>query len=331
MLSAFTGWGMLEFSSAAPRAESIYESLVSMSGGNFDDTFSGPMCAEWYALAMAIGSARDTLERAENQADPATVHEMLPVLEGMYGLSPGPFDSADDRRATLAARYAVALMPTQQNVTQALRLLLGDYFVAWVPSSAASPSPATIPDTMCKLPTARFKTVALLDPVLNIAAPARVRYRALDGDPSDLQDRETLVFDPGLSGIQESVTVLGVPTVLTELRADSTGAVKSVVIGGILTAQFTNGHAAGALGFTGSFPNWSSFKKHSLVVVESGLANDPTVRSKVNDLLSRMLSGTSTWDVVEEEFTTPGTTGPILVGHPSIGIVPIGPSSYVSL
>ena len=312
MFSAFTGWGAFEFSSAPPRAMSIYQSLVSMNGGNFDDTFSGPMCAEWYAIAMAIGAARDTLERAENQADPATVHEMLPVQESMYELSPGPSDSANDRRATLSARYAVALEPSLQNVTQALRLLLGADFVAWVPNPVAAPSPATIPASICKLPTARFKIVTLLDPVLIVGSPQLVRYRATAGDPTDLRVQEVVVVDPGLSGIQEAVTVLEVP------------------VDGFLRAQFANGHESGSIGITGSFPNWSSFKKNSLVVVKNGRAHDPILRAKVNDLLSRMLSGTSTWDVVQENVT-PGTAGPFRVGQPSIGTVPIGTATYVSL
>lgn len=310
MFSAFTAWGFLEFSSSPPRAQAIYESLVSMNGGNFDDTFSGPMNAEWYAIAMAIAAARDTLERAENQADPKTVHEMLPVQEGMYGLSPGPFDSADDRRAALAARYAVALPPTFPNVTQALRLLLGDDFVAWVPNPVYTPSPATIPAEKCKAPTARFKTIRLLDNITQLGTQ-RVRYAALDGDAADLQDQEVVVVDPGLLGIEESITVLA--------PGD-----------GSLSATFTRAHAIGALGITSSWPNWLNYKKHSLVIVKHGRAVSPPLRAKIGDLLARMLSATATWDVVQAN-TLPITSGPIRVGEPSIGIVPIGIATYVSL
>lgn len=312
MFSAFSPWGMLEFSSSPPRAQSIYESLVAMHGGNIDDTFSGPLCAEWYAHAMAAGAARDTLERAENQADPLTVHELLPVQEGMYGLSVGPVDSANTRRAALAARYMVALEPSQQNVSQALRLLLGVDFVAWVPNPVASPSPTLIPAAMCKAVGSRVKTVTLLSGITNNTTPQTVRYSATSGDAVDLQGQEVIIVDPGLSGIQEAVTVLSTPR------------------GGLLTAQFSFAHAAGALAITQSFPNWSSFKKNSVVVVKNGRANDPVLRAKVNDLLSRMLSGTSTWDIVNEN-STPGTAGPIRVGQPSIGTVPIGTVTYVSL
>jgi hypothetical protein len=312
MFSAFTGWGFLAFSSAPPRGQSIYEAIVSMNGGNFDDTFAGPMCAEWYATAMAIARARDTLERAENQADPLAVHEMLPVQEGMYGLAPGPTDSANDRRATLAARYAVALEPSQQNVTRALRVLLGDDFVAWVPNLVASPSPASIPAAQCKPANARFKTIILQGFVVGDNTQQRVAFRHEDGDSAELQDREVVVIDPGLSGIEEAVTVLGPP------------------LGGMFVAQFAMTHAAGARGITSSFPNWSSFKKNSLVVVKRGRAHDPVLRAKVSDLLSRMLSGTSTWDVVQENVIA-GTAGPLLVGQPGIGTVPIGLTTYVTL
>ena len=322
MLSAFTGFGNLEFSSKPPRAQSIYESLVSMNGGNFDDNFSGPINAEWYAIAMAAGCARDTLERVENQADPETVHEMLPVQESMYGLSPGPFDSTNARRAALAARYAVARRPTLPNVTQALRLLLGEDFVAWVPNPVATPSPAAIPADKCKAATARFKTLRLLDNVTSVGSQ-RVRYTPLDGDATDLQDRETVVIDPGLSGIEELITVIGPRDGVKILATDPDPV-------GAFTATFANAHAAGAVGITSAWPNWSSYKKHSLVIVKNGRATDPILRAKVTDLLSRMLSGSSTWDVVQEN-TTPGTCGPFRVGEPGIGIVPIGAASYVSL
>jgi hypothetical protein len=325
MFSAFTSWGNLTFSSSPPRAQSIYESLVSMNGGNFDDKFSGPMNAEWYAIAMAAGEARDTLERAENQSGPKTVHEMLPVQEGMYGLAPGPYDSANDRRAVLEARYKVALVPSPQNVTQALRLTLGDDFVAWVPNQVTDPSPALIPTALCKDVTARFKVITLRTRVLIAGAPIRVLYeqsKITGGDTMALQDQEFIVVDPGLNGIQEAVKV----TAPSE-RDSSTDPDKRV---GEFTATFTVGHDLGAIALTQSFPNWSSYKKNSLVVVKNGKAHDPLIVAKVADLLSRMLGGTSTWDVVQEN-PAPGSAGPFLVGQPCIGTVPIGLTTYVTL
>lgn len=312
MFSAFTAWGMLAFSSAPPRSESIYNSIVSLNGGNFDDDFAGPINADWYATAMAVAAARDTLERAENQADPLTVEEMLPVQESMYGLAPGPSDNLNMRRGVLAARYKVALEPSLQNVNQALRLLLGADFVAWVPNPIAAPSPDTIPLALCKAVTARAKTIQFVDRIIPTGGLQPVRYKAVSGDTLDLQDREVLTVDPGLNGIQESVTVIGAPAI------------------GLVMANFAHAHEAGAVAITGPFPNWTSFKKNSLVVVKNGRATDPLLRAKVNDLLSRMLSGTSTWDIVQEN-STPGTAGPIRVGQPSIGTVPIGTVTYVSL
>jgi hypothetical protein len=311
MFSAFSAWGMLEFSSAPPRAQSIYNSIASMNGGNFDDTFSGPMCAEWYAMAMAAGAVRDTLERAENQGDPQTVHELLPVQEHMYELAPGPTDSVNTRRASLAARYLVALEPNVQNVTQALRVLLGTDFVAWVPNSTASPSPAAIPTAMCKSPYARIKTIVLRTAVSDTSRVVSIPYLPGLGDSADLFDGDTVVIDPGSTSLQEVITVHGTPN-------------------GWLNVQFANTHEAGTIGTVGAFPNWSSFKKNSLVVVKNGRASDPILRAKACDLLARMLSGTSTWDIVQENVT-PGSAGPFRVEQPSIGTVPIGTKTYVSL
>ncbi len=314
MFSAFTGFGMLEFSSAAPRAQSIYESLVSMNGGNFDDTFSGPMCAEWYAIAMAVGAAADTLERSENQADPPTVHELLPVQESMYGIPPGPYDSADTRRATLAARYLLTACPTTPVVTQALRLLCGDDFIAWLPNTVAGPSPATIPLLKCQSTAARSKVLKLLDDVYLVGVPVPIRYDHLYDDATPLLVGETVVLAPGKFGTEEIVTVLA-------SWFDGDKSVMQVVV--------TRPHELGTFGVTGAFPNWSSYRKNQLVVVKHGRATDPILRAKIDGQLTRMIGGTCAWDIVEET-TTPGVAGPIRVGQPSIGIVPIGTVTYVT-
>jgi hypothetical protein len=319
MLSAFSPFGMLEFSSKPPRAQSIYESLVSMHGGNFDDNFSGPLNAEWYAHAMAIGAARDTLERAENQADPDTVHEMLPVQESMYGLAPGPYDSADTRRATLKSRYLLMQRPTIPVVTQVLRLLCGDDFLAWVPNTSADPSPATIPTLECQDVTVRRKVLTLLDPAVAVGVPELVRYEHQFDDTTPLLAGETVVLDPGKRGIEELVTVQA------SYWDDTPDTREKPLIRIVVTRP----HEAGAFGVSGSFPNWSSYRSNQLIVVKHGRATDPILRAKIDMQLTRMFGGTCTWDIVEES-ETPGVAGPFKVGESGIGIVPLGTITYVT-
>lgn len=326
MFSAFTPFGLLGFSSQVPRAEAIYNALAEASGGNFENTFEGPVCADWYATAMAVAGAREALERAENQADPETVHEMLPVQESMYGLSVGPSDTANTRRSTLAARYKVALPPTRTNVARALQLLLGEDFRAWVPNPIASPSSADPPGG-CKPATARLKLMRLLLPVLYTGTPLDVRYQVLRADGGPLAPGETLVIDPGQLGIEETVTVLAGGA---ERRA------ANGTLCGAFQAVFTHAHEGGTLSdevgarcFAGPFPSWTSYKKNSLVVVKSGRAADPVLRARVDDVLMRMISGTSTWDIVNE--TSLGHAGPFRVGVPGIGTAALGDITYVSL
>jgi hypothetical protein len=124
------------------------------------------------------------------------------------------------------------------------------------------------------------------------------------------------VLDPGKLGIQEQVTIAAV----------SDGWLR-------FTPSFA--HEAGALLAFGPFPFWASVHKHALIVVPEGSAGhtgaaDPNIRRLVDDVMSRVATGVSTWDIVNRGSS--GNVAQFLVGNSfgAIGTGTIGLTAYQS-
>ncbi len=313
-LSRWTPCGMLRFSSKPSLAETIEKSIARAQGGNFSEEDESLMAAKRYATAMAIARAGLTLERAGNQAEPTKAYEMLPVLEGMYGITPGREATLPARRALLAARYKLSNGSRRENFETQLRAELGDDFVAYRTTTSAEAAqvpatPASGPGTF-KAPTTRYKVIRFTQSIATgLGAPQWVTFESVSGDTAPPRANETIVVDPGRLGQQEKVTVLAVNSGFTEVQL-----------------TLTRPHEAGTLATFYGFPFWGSTKKHSLIVVKNGKTT-PENRRKVNEIMGRIATGTSTWDLVEENSVA-GSTGPTKVGEASLGMKPIGTISY---
>jgi hypothetical protein len=305
--SAFSRFGHYRFSSKPPRGETIFKAMRASHGGVFgEDSFEGPLVGRWFAWAMAIARARSALERAQNQADPLKAYELLPALERDYGLAPLRTDTLTQRRAALAARKSLVLGPTRGMVEFHLSAALGDDFVAWVTREASEDEqfpdePWT--DVGIFNQPARWKTIRLTSSVAFTGTPLTIGYEHVFGDEDRLTAGTQVVVAPGLIGQQELVTL-------------------TTVTSSTITATFARPHESGTECYLRPWPFWMSNAKHSLVVVANGRAEDRNVRRLVNDTLGRLLSGVSTWDIVEEN-STPGTAGPFTPGLSAPGITPI--------
>jgi hypothetical protein len=309
--SAFTGFGFLSFSGKVPRGEAIYRALVAADGGNFADEFDSPMGGTRYARAMAIARARATLERVENNSHPLLAQESLPVFAAMFGIGMG--GSPSSVRAEVAARMRIPLGPGQENIEAALELLIDGHagpgsFVEFrtmpldeaeeYPSDAINSGPGTF-----KPATSRRKTIRFTEPV----TVSTVEYEDFSGDPSPPEVGEEWVIDAGRPGLQERVTILAVGN-------------------GTITANFQRAHDRYSFATASPFPYWMSTKQHSLVLVAPGLGADPSLRNKIVSVLDKMLSGPSTYDIVEMDPAEPTEPRVFKVGEPSIGIALIAPT-----
>jgi hypothetical protein len=310
--SAFEPCGFLSFSSEPSRAERIYKAIRRSYGPAYDnETFDGPMSGRWYAKAMTLAEVRSTLERAANQADPRKAYDLLLAHERDYGLTPEPGDTLHDRREALAAAMLLAVGPRDANVRYQLQTLLGDDFVSWVTTPAgpdtAFPAQPWLTQGIFKNP-ALWKTIRITPSVAHTGVPKTVGWTHEAGDTGTIVVGDKLVVSPGDYGQQELITVTA--------RTDTT-----------LTTTFARPHEAGAVAIRRPWPFWMSTAKHSLVVVKNGRARDRALRKKTHQLLHKLLGGTSTWDIVEEN-ASPGSSGPFLPGDGEPGINPIQQASF---
>jgi hypothetical protein len=325
LFSAFTPFGAgFEFSGDLPHGERFFRQFLSLIGEESYSTAEGSRMRAWsYAWSMHLARVRYTLEHAGYQLDPLKVTEMLALREGEYGLIPGPYDSLDQRRATLAARMLVPKGGDINNIRTTLRQLLGDAFIQYIPTSFfdAVLYPAAIGDQPMNLvtPTRQPKLLNLMTNIsLGLGAPQWVNYEFIelpsvpdvDAQSKDVNKNETFTIDPADNINVETITVL-------DVRELTPGYLE-------LQATFNNPHTAGAYLTNMPYPYWLSTKRFNLAVLESTAAADAETRRKVNELLARMVRAVSTWNICQEDPANPGFTGTFRVGVGRLGVQTIG-------
>jgi len=326
-LSRFSPCGMLTLSSQPSHAEQIYKALVASQGDAYRDgkgQLNPRQEARLYAQAMGLARARYALLAAGNQQFARHAWDLLPVQEREHGLIPRPGETLGERRGALAARMLLPAGASQTNVENALRELLGDDFVAYrpTPASEAALYPANLGDQpMLLQPPEVARKLCRLEQVIatGLGAPQEVAYSdVLDPKPTAtgaevLAVGDRVLVEPENDALAEVVTVEAARVVIFSEIDDYQIR---------FTATFTKPHQAGAVLTTAPYPYWTSTKRHSLVVLTASAAADPETRRKVNELMSRLARGVSTWDIAAE--SAPGVAGPFRVGEGRLGITPMG-------
>lgn len=120
-----------------------------------------PGTAVWvenYALAKTLADAWESARRFSNQFDPVRLTSFLDRWEALLGIVPPATASLNQRRATIAAKWALFnVVPTGQAATDFLRILMPTIYVATlhtgstvalgsVPGGATVPGGVTLPD-----------------------------------------------------------------------------------------------------------------------------------------------------------------------------------------
>jgi hypothetical protein len=239
---------------------------------------------------------------------------MLPKREGEYGIVPSPYDSIDDRRATLAARLLAPKGAAFNTVFTALAILLGSELRGYIPTPYvdAVVSPANCGDQPMNMPPASRlpKLFRLAQSITTgLGSPQWVQYEPIELPSIPAQDSptlppenllvgETVVLDVGHNVLHERCTIFG-------LRELTPGVLEMWLIP-------TQPHANEAPCTNYHYPWWISTKRFNLIALEADAAADPETRRKVNELLARMLRGVSTWSIVQEDPANPGHTGDFL-------------------
>lgn len=338
--SLFTPLGLLKLGAKQSPAELFYDQQRAAIGEQFDTTEGTHVEASMYARAMAFGRTAFALERAADQAYPATITELIPTREAEYGVVPGPLDSIADRRATLAAARLLPRGATITAIEDAFATLLGDDFlgVRATPWPEAVNYPTNLGDQPMNLQTTSVerKFIRVLDAV-TLGGPGyfTLRYEALDPNEPTVDEtqfditkqipRTQLLVGDVLTLDSENATRTEVVTVQAVDIQFSDGDVLNDPAYRRFSATISNTHGAGFSATTIPFPLWASTKRHYLIVLTETAALDAEKRRKADELAARIFSCVATWSVAGGVVSGgSGVAGPFKVGEGLIGITPIG-------
>lgn len=314
LLSAFTPFGLMECSNRPSPAEQIFRALVAAYGKEYSVVEGTHLGAKCYATAMRLASVAATVERGANQKDPLLTREMLSAMERQYGIVPSPGESHDDRRHFLAAKYLAARGSSPNNVLLAMTLILGAglraiTYPVGTPYSEFGAGVFTRDDAIQNRYT-------FVDHVTTLGVASEFRY-APEVSGERLKVGDVVSAQYGNLGLAEKVTITAVREALpTERDKTSPRA----------TTTFYKVKEAGASIWTGARPYWMGTARYTLIVATAAAARDPELRRKVDEIMSLIMTGVSTWALVEE--TTTGHVGPFALGTSYLGTTTLGDVSY---
>lgn len=326
VLSAFTPCGALRCSSAPSHIQVFYRLLPTLWGSEIDFSVGTPYDEpKLYAVARMLALVLGEFEHAGNQAYPARVYDLLPLLELDFGIIPGATATTTFRRGVLAAAELLPRGEIASNVTNALRGILGSSFLSYLPSPGGTivtgnmPAHAGFADV--RVPV---RALQLVDAVPN-PGTVWVAYQNLDVSiptPELLGVGDTVIVDAGNTAVQEPMTVLATST--TQQTQTTAGF-------NYFQAAFTKAHGPGASVVSGNFPYWWGSPRTSYVVVSQAAATNRMLRGAVDALCAKMFRSVETWSQVYPVSTTStgGTIGPLTVGAP-MGTQSVAAVTYVN-
>lgn len=283
-----------------------------------------------YASAMAMARTRYLLEHAGHEIQPTHVTENLEKREDEYGAVPADGDMVKDRRAVLAARRLLPTGAAQTSIENALSELLGDDFLAYIPTPTGSEvnSPTTIAASpmnlqRADLPNALFR---LVDQVSGgMPAAYTIRIDALDPATSTTTESGSTVTSLRASVGDKMVMSANAPDMAEVVTITAVGISAGPPAYRTITATFTKPHAADAVCVVGDWPYWHSTKRLSLVVLSLAAAQNAEKRRKVDDQMARQTREVSRWQIAGGAA---GSAGPWKVGVGMLGVTPIGSITF---
>jgi hypothetical protein len=304
--SAFTPYGMLEFSSRPSHGEVIYKDMLRNAGVDENVDPSGNLASELYADAMLSARVLYTLERAGNQADPRTAQEKLAQLEFEHGVTPPPNATLGERRRELARIRRLNNDGRFGTISQALVELLGDNLVKYrtvridelPPTAGDTPPGALLVES--NTPVRIIRTLTQVS-VTGTATPVKTQY--VTGSLTQLVTGQKVLISPSDNSRAEVVEVASVT---------SDG----------FTAVFSKPHDAGVLVTTGQHPIVQSYKRIHQIIVTDPNHIDTDTRLRVAETMRRAVKGTAIWQLMGE--STAAQAGPFRTDEGLTNTTPIG-------
>lgn len=151
-----------------------------------------------------------------------------------------------------------------------------------------------------------------------------VIWQAVSTIAPALQTGDVVVLDAGNTLRMDKVTVSAV--------SNMPPAGQNVTPGFLyFQATFGAAHDIGAPMTTGTVPYWWSTLRLNWIVLQAAGALDAPTRTKLDNMLAKVLKGPDTWAIVQAATTTQngGTVGPLSAGQ-AIGTVPLGSFTFAN-
>lgn len=325
--SAFTPYGQVAYSSRDTLSRQLFSALAKAYGREYSVKPNTHLGAKIYATARTLAAAALTVERGANQRDPLQVREMLPAQERQYRITPAPGETVDERRRFLAAKYMATKGATPNNVLLALTLVLGADLVAIVyppalPLTSEPADPGVAGFGNYEADNAPMNRFVLMQHLVHPELGATEFAYKPDVSFERLKAGDVVVAQYENWALAEKVTIAS---------AREATALESYSLPGPYpraTATFSKVKEKGASVWTGPRPFWVGTGRHTLVVGTAAAARDPETRRKVDEVMTLLMTGVSTWSFVEQTSTFPRQAGPFLLGTSFLGANPLDTVSF---
>lgn len=314
--SAFTPFGLFDFSDDPSPAELYYDSMVAQLSPAFDMSEGTYIEAKTFARAILLGCARAQNQAANNQRIPSRVHDKLPTWEKDYGIVVDPSWTPDTRREVLSARVLLMHGSREEALFTELSAILGTdlYKIRATQPSERVLWPSPDPTGIGTFPAMDAQLVfgRILDPV---AAPGsvQVRFEAV-GDLYPTVGQK-LCFEPEVNVLTEAATVTALARSVAGLENPD-----------LLTATFTKAKDANSW-FASAMPLWQSSQRVLQIIVKPAAAANVETRRKVHEAMARHCKTTTEWEIIESADGV--NTGPWIVNIAYVGSTAIGTVPFV--
>lgn len=316
-LSAFTPFGLFDFSDDPSPAELYYDAMGRQLSPAFDLTIGTYEEAKLFARAIMFGCARAQNQAANNQRIPSRVHDKLPTWERDYRIIVEPSWSPDTRRAMLVSRVLLMHGSREEALFTELTAILGSnlYKIRATQPSERVVWPSPDPTGVGTFPVADAPLVygRILDPVPFPGVSVTVHFEAV-GDLYPTVGQK-LCFEPEINVLTEAAVVTALARSVSGLQHYD-----------LMTVLFTKAKDANSW-FASAMPLWQSSQRVLQVIVKPVAAHNVETRRKIHEAMARHCKTTTEWEIIESADGV--TTGPWVVNVAYVGSTAIGTAPFV--
>jgi hypothetical protein len=315
--SAFTEFGLFEFSSDAPLPERIYDAIWANLGEQNFAKDGGYTDAKVYAWAMGLARGLRMMSYVGDQVSPDTVLDLLPAREYEFGIIAAASAEIADRRGELAAAMILAGGGTYGNISAGLTALLGSDFVSLrVCSNAETVTSPVAPETVGTWPAPSItrKVARISSPISNLGSQ-EVSYVDLDGS-----SRATSILSTGDRVYVADANYERIESVVLTAANDS-----------FFTATFTQPHDTFTAIGTHAFPFWVSTRRILIVALNATASKDAVKRAKVHRYMAKAVGSTTQWAIAAIQGHLATTIGPFELDSTGQGVLDDTPLGQLSI